>query len=51
MRLKTTLCLISIGLAMLGAPAAFADGGCSASEKKEAGGALKKAEDAEKAGA
>lgn len=51
MRLKTTVFIAVIGLAMLYAPAAFADGEiCSASEKQAANGALGKAEDAENAG-
>ena len=51
MRLKSTVFFAVIGLAMLCAPAAFADGEvCSGSQKKEAEGALRKAEDAENAG-
>jgi hypothetical protein len=51
MRSIATVSFAIIVVAALSAPAAFADGeGCSASEKREAEGALRKAEEAEKAG-
>jgi hypothetical protein len=51
MRLKTTIFFVVIGLAILFTSLAFADGEmCSASDKKESERALRKAEDAEKAG-
>ena len=51
MNTTTKFIFVAIALAVSAAPAAFADGeACSASNKKEAEGALRKAEEAEKAG-